>query len=248
MAQNTRESSIFAPMTGKIVDLSEVPDDTFSKKMMGDGVAIIPKDGMLYSPISGIVSMVAATKHAIGFQTNTGLNILVHVGLEAHEVTDKTTIVHVKQGQKVQAGDLVAEYDLGAFEEKAINTITPVILINEEEEDTEIKANVGDVEAGAGEIFKVVEIIKETAPTDEEQGASADADKTNAEPATAVAKDGNEATAGRSTIDDLKNESLEFFSDSTNWIKLGAMFVGLVVVLVIIFVAIGVFLNLGGEG
>ena len=104
----------------------------------------------------------------------------------------------------------------------------------------------GDVEAGAGEIFKVVEIIRETASADGEQGKPADNDKANAEPA--VAKDGNETTAGRSTIDDLKNESLEFFSDSTNWIKLGAMFVGLVVVLVIIFVAIGVFLNLGGEG
>ncbi|WP_295917527.1 PTS glucose transporter subunit IIA [Anaerovibrio lipolyticus] len=241
MAHNTRESSIFAPMTGKIVDLIEVPDDTFSKKMMGDGVAIIPKDGMLYSPISGIVSVVAATKHSIGFQTNTGLNILVHVGLEAHEVADKTTILHVKQGQRVQAGDLVAEYDLGAFEEKGINTITPVIVVNEEEDDTEIKANVGDVEAGAGEIFKVVEIIKEEAPEGEEKPAE-DATKE----AGASEKEVKEPPKDVSVIDELKNESEEFLKDSTNWVKLGAMFVGLVAILVVIFVTIGVFLNSGG--
>lgn len=239
MAQNTRESSIFAPMTGKIVDLVEVPDDTFSKKMMGDGVAIIPKDGMLYSPVSGIVSAVAATKHAIGFMTNTGLNILVHVGLEAHDVADKTTIVHVKQGQKVQAGDLVAEYDLGAFEEKGINTITPVIVVTEEEDDTEIKANVGDVEAGAGEIFKVVEIIKEEAPAEEEKPADEKA-------AEAPDKEVKEPPKDVSVIDELKNESEEFLKDSTNWVKLGAMFVGLVVIMVVIFVTIGVFLNSGG--
>lgn len=241
MAQNTRESSIFAPMTGKIVDLIEVPDDTFSKKMMGDGVAIIPKDGMLYSPISGTVSVVAATKHSIGFQTNTGLNILVHVGLEAHEVADKTTILHVKQGQRVQAGDLVAEYDLGAFEEKGINTITPVIVVNEEEDDTEIKANVGDVEAGAGEIFKVVEIIKEEAPEGEEKPAE-EATKE----AGASEKEVKEPPKDVSVIDELKNESEEFLKDSTNWVKLGAMFVGLVAILVVIFVTIGVFLNSGG--
>lgn len=241
MAQNTRESSIFAPMTGKIVDLIEVPDDTFSKKMMGDGVAIIPKDGMLYSPISGIVSVVAATKHAIGFQTNTGLNILVHVGLEAHEVADKTTILHVKQGQRVQAGDLVAEYDLGAFEEKGINTITPVIVVNEEEEDTEIKANVGDVEAGAGEIFRVVEIIKEEAPEGEEKPAEEETKEAGA-PEKEVKKPPKDV----SVIDELKNESEEFLKDSTNWVKLGAMFVGLVVIMVVIFVTIGVFLNSGG--
>lgn len=241
MAQNTRESSIFAPMTGKIVDLIEVPDDTFSKKMMGDGVAIIPKDGMLYSPISGIVSVVAATKHAIGFQTNTGLNILVHVGLEAHEVADKTTILHVKQGQRVQAGDLVAEYDLGAFEEKGLNTITPVIVVNEEEEDTEIKANVGDVEAGAGEIFRVVEIIKEEAPEGEEKPAEEATKETGASE-----KEVKEPPKDVSVIDELKNESEEFLKDSTNWVKLGAMFVGLVAILVVIFVTIGVFLNSGG--
>lgn len=241
MAQNTRESSIFAPMTGKIVDLIEVPDDTFSKKMMGDGVAIIPKDGMLYSPISGIVSVVAATKHAIGFQTNTGLNILVHVGLEAHEVADKTTILHVKQGQRVQAGDLVAEYDLGAFEEKGINTITPVIVVNEEEEDTEIKANVGDVEAGAGEIFRVVEIIKEEATEGEKKPAEEATKETGASE-----KEVKEPPKDVSVIDELKNESEEFLKDSTNWVKLGAMFVGLVAILVVIFVTIGVFLNSGG--
>ncbi|WP_051533424.1 PTS glucose transporter subunit IIA [Anaerovibrio sp. RM50] len=239
MAQNTRESSIFAPMTGKIVDLIEVPDDTFSKKMMGDGVAIIPKDGMLYSPVSGIVSAVAATKHAIGFQTNTGLNILVHVGLEAHEVAEKTTIVHVKQGQKVQAGDLVAEYDLGAFEEKGINTITPVILVNEEEDDTEIKANVGDVEAGAGEIFKVVEIIKEEATAESEQPAEEKKEE-------ATKKEEAEPSEEVSVIEELKSEGKEFFSDSKNLVKLGVLFVSVVVIMVAVFVTVTLMFNSGG--
>ena len=237
MAQNIREVSIFAPMTGKIVDLTEVPDEAFSKKMMGDGVAIIPTDGMLYSPISGVVTAVAATKHAIGFQTNTGLDILVHVGLEAHAVTETTTILHVKEGQRVQAGDLVAEYDLGAFEEKMINPITPVVLVKEEEDGTEIKANVGDVEAGAGEIFKVVEIIAPEEPKEKPEPEEKPEPK----------KAGPDPTeAENSLMDLLSADGGEYFKDPKSLLKLGVVFISIVVVLAVVFALLALHLN-GGE-
>ena len=134
MADKTREFPIYAPMSGQVVSLAEVPDKTFSEKTMGDGVAIIPNEGQMFSPVNGYVAAVAEPKHAIGFQTDSGLNIMVHVGLEAHDITRETTVVHVKEGQRVQAGDLVAEYNLEAFKEKDINPITPVVLINEKDE------------------------------------------------------------------------------------------------------------------
>lgn len=240
MADKTREFPIYAPMSGQVVSLAEVPDKTFSEKTMGDGVAIIPNEGQMFSPVNGYVAAVAEPKHAIGFQTDSGLNIMVHVGLEAHDITRETTVVHVKEGQRVQAGDLVAEYNLEAFKEKDINPITPVVLINEKDENTEIKPNVGQVTAGAGEIFKVVEIVpvEEVGEKPPEEAAA---------PAEAEEEQTEEATEGR--FDFLYKllyfDSSEFFSDSKNIIKLGVVFILVVIILAVIFVLLGIYLNAG---
>ena len=235
MAGKSREFPIYAPMSGQVVSLAEVPDKTFSDKTMGDGVAIIPAEGQLYSPVSGYVAAVAEAKHAIGFQTESGLNILVHVGLEAHDITRETTVVHVKEGQRVQAGDLVAEYNLDAFKEKEINTITPVVLINEKEDNTEIIPNVGQVLAGAGEIFKVVEIVAQDEQEPEEQPQE---HKEKPEV--------KEEDASNSLLDLFDSYGADYFKDPKNLIKLGVMFVVTVGVLVTIFVLLGMYLN-GGK-
>lgn len=234
MSEKSREHSIFAPMSGQVVSLAEVPDKTFSEKTMGDGVAIIPSEGMLFSPVSGFITVVAEAKHAIGFQTDSGISILVHVGLEAHDVTRETTVVHVKEGQRVQAGDLVAEYNLEAFKEKEINTITPVVLVNENDENTEILPNAGQVTAGAGEIFKVVEIIKPEEP-----------EETPAEEPEPVAEAPAEVS-GMARLLKLLGMDDEFFKDPRNLVRLGVGFVVVVIVLVIIFVLLGLYINSGG--
>lgn len=220
MSENNRGVSIFAPMTGKVVALSEVPDKAFSDKSMGDGVAIIPEDGLVYSPINGYVTMIAESKHAFGFQTDDGLDILVHVGLDSHEVTRETTVVHVKESSRVQAGDLIAEVNLSELNDKGINTITPVILC-EGEEGKEVKPAVGHVLAGAGEIFSVVDLPK----AEEEQ----------------------EAATEKETEDTIviaaKNDKVEesYFSNRRNIVKVGVVFVSVVAMLVAVFVSLTLF-------
>ncbi len=120
--------SIIAPLTGEIVALEQVPDPVFSEKALGDGIAILPEDGKVYSPVTGVVATVAATKHAYGFQSEDGLDVLVHVGLETVGLNGEGFTVHIKEGDKVKAGDLVAEADLSLLKSKNLNLITPVLI------------------------------------------------------------------------------------------------------------------------
>lgn len=89
--------------------LSEVPDSVFSEKVLGDGVAIIPADGKIVSPVDGEISTVAETSHAYGFTSEDGQEVLVHVGLETVSLNGECFKVYGKAGDKVKAGDLVAE-------------------------------------------------------------------------------------------------------------------------------------------
>ena len=79
---NKRVTDIASPLSGKVIPLSEVPDPVFSEKVLGDGCAVLPSDGKIYSPVDGEISSVAETKHAYGFSSEDGLEILVHFGLE----------------------------------------------------------------------------------------------------------------------------------------------------------------------
>ncbi len=121
-------SVIIAPVSGKIVPLSEVPDPVFSEKVLGDGVAIIPDNGRIYSPVNGVISSVTETNHAYGFHSEDGLDILVHFGLETVALNGEGFISHVKVGDQVKVGDLVAEVDMELLMKKGINTITPVLV------------------------------------------------------------------------------------------------------------------------
>lgn len=126
--------SVFAPMSGQCVALDQVPDSVFSSKALGDGVAVIPEDGKICSPVNGEVMTVAATNHAFGFGSEDGLEVLVHVGLETVALNAEGFTVHVKEGDKVKVGDLVAEVDMDLLKKKEINPITPVILCGGAEE------------------------------------------------------------------------------------------------------------------
>ena len=119
---------VMAPLTGQTVALDQVPDPVFAEKVLGDGVAIIPEDGKILSPVTGEVTSVAATQHAYGFQSEDGLEVLVHVGLETVGLQGEGFTVHVKEGDKVKAGDLIAEVDLELLKSKNIKSITPVLI------------------------------------------------------------------------------------------------------------------------
>lgn len=101
-------SVVYAPLTGKAVLLDQVPDPVFSGKVLGDGIAIIPEDGRIVSPVDGQIESVAETGHAYGFSTEDGLELLVHVGLETVSLKGECFKVHVKEGDQVKKGDLVA--------------------------------------------------------------------------------------------------------------------------------------------
>ena len=147
---------ILAPLTGKAVPLSEVPDPVFSEKVLGDGVAIIPADGKIVSPVDGEISTVAETSHAYGFTSEDGQEILVHVGLETVSLNGECFKVYGKAGDKVKAGDLVAEVDLEYLKEKEINPITPVLICSDTE-GKELQYIEGDVKAGESEVLVLAE-------------------------------------------------------------------------------------------
>ena len=147
---------ILAPLTGKAVPLSEVPDSVFSEKVLGDGVAIIPADGKIVSPVDGEISTVAETSHAYGFTSENGQEVLVHVGLETVSLNGECFKVYGKAGDKVKAGDLVAEVDLEYLKEKEINPITPVLICSDTE-GKELQYTEGDVKAGESEVLVLAE-------------------------------------------------------------------------------------------
>ncbi len=119
---------INSPLNGRAVSLDTVPDTVFSDRVLGDGCAVIPTDGRIYSPVNGRISSVAETKHAYGFASDDGAEILVHFGLDTVDLKGEGFTCHVNEGGRVKIGDLIAEADMDLLREKGINPITPVLV------------------------------------------------------------------------------------------------------------------------
>ena len=175
-------ATVLAPLTGKAVSLSEVPDPVFAEKVIGDGIAIIPEDGKIVSPVDGEVSSIAETGHAYGFTADNGLEVLVHVGLETVSLKGECFKVYAKAGDKVKAGDLVAEVDLNLLKEKGLNSISPVLICSDLEE-KEILYTEGNVKAGESVVLTVKdkkeEIAKDTQNGTEISDVKADKSEKN---------------------------------------------------------------------
>lgn len=116
------------PIKGEIVPLEKVPDAVFSDKMLGDGFAIIPDEGKVYSSAEGIVKVLFPTNHAVSVKTAEGLEVLIHVGIDTVALGGEGFTANVKQGDRVKKGDLLITFDKNFFQEKDINIITPVIV------------------------------------------------------------------------------------------------------------------------
>ena len=121
---------IVSPMNGEIVKLEDVEDPVFSTKMMGEGVAILPTDGKVYSPINGEVSVMMDSNHAVGLVSDNGAEILIHVGIDTVQMNGEGFKTHVQKGDKVQAGDLLIEANLDTIKEHNYDTTTMVIVTN----------------------------------------------------------------------------------------------------------------------
>ena len=123
-----KKMTILAPVKGKVIPLEQVPDEVFAQKVLGDGVAIIPEEGKIYSPVDGTITTITDSLHAYGFETEDGIQMIVHFGLETVNLKGKGFVSKVKVGDKVKAGDLVAEVDLDYLKNNHVETITPVIV------------------------------------------------------------------------------------------------------------------------
>lgn len=161
-SKSINNPNVIAPISGTVVSLSEVPDPVFSEKVLGDGIAIIPSDGKILSPVDGVISSVTETKHAYGFSSNDGLEILIHFGLETVGLKGEGFTSYVKEGDQVKKGTLVAEVDMKLIKEKGLNTITPVIVCDGGD-NMEMNTILGEVVAGNNTIisFKNGETIFE---------------------------------------------------------------------------------------
>ena len=120
----------YAPMAGKAVAITEVPDPTFSEGMLGNGIAIEPTEGKVYAPCDATVDMMFDTGHAVSLVADCGTEILIHVGLETVSLEGKPFTVHVANGDKVQKGQLMIEVDLEAIKDAGLKTITPMVICN----------------------------------------------------------------------------------------------------------------------
>ena len=134
-------------MRGKIIPLQEVPDEVFSGRVLGDGCAVLPHDGKVSAPIDGTVSSIAETSHAYGFTTADGMEVLVHIGLETVSLHGEGFTPLVKVGDRVHAGDPIAEVDLSLLQKKGLSTLTPVI-ITETDKPWHISVAQGEVQSG----------------------------------------------------------------------------------------------------
>lgn len=116
------------PIEGEIIDIAEVEDPVFSKKMMGDGFAIIPASGSVVSPIDGEIVSVFPTKHAIGIKSVNGYEILIHVGLDTVQLDGEGFTALVKDGEKIKAGQEILQFDLEIIKKKASSYVVPVVF------------------------------------------------------------------------------------------------------------------------
>ena len=125
-----KTDDFFAPMAGKAVPITEVPDPTFAEGMLGNGIAIQPTEGKVYAPCDATVDMMFTTGHAVSLVADCGAEILIHVGLETVSLEGKPFKVLAANGDKVKKGQVLIEVDLEAVKAAGLPTITPMLICN----------------------------------------------------------------------------------------------------------------------
>lgn len=130
---NTQPVTVYSPLTGTIIPLNQVNDPTFASELMGKGIAIIPTEGKAYAPDDGEVVSLFRTKHAIGFQTDSGVEILIHIGIDTVKLDSQHFQAHVQAGNKVKKGDLLVSFDIEAIKQAGFEVSTPIIITNSDD-------------------------------------------------------------------------------------------------------------------
>jgi len=147
-----KEFEVLSPMSGRAIRLETVQDEAFAEKMLGDGAAVVPENGMIFSPVSGVVADITDTKHAFCITTHDGVDILLHVGINTVNLKGEGFCVLVKSGDTVAAGDKLAEVNLDLLTKHGMPFDTPVLLT--EPEHFEItRFGTGNLRGGSDVLF-----------------------------------------------------------------------------------------------
>ena len=126
----TTNSIIIAPIKGEFITLANVPDETFATKVLGDGFAIKPSEGIVLAPIDGVVAQLFRTNHAIGIRGNDGVEVLIHIGIDTVKMNGEGFTTFVKKGDVVKSGQKLIEFDLELVRKQAKSDITPIVITN----------------------------------------------------------------------------------------------------------------------
>lgn len=125
-----KDMIIGSPLKGKCVSIKEVSDPTFADEILGKGVAIIPECGKVYAPADGQITTIFPTGHAVGMTTESGVELLIHVGIDTVSLQGEGFKIIAKEGQTVKKGDLLLDVDLDQVQVAGYDIITPVIVCN----------------------------------------------------------------------------------------------------------------------
>ncbi len=149
------KKGIISLTNGELLDITKVPDEVFSTKMMGDGFAIKSNDGIIVSPVDGKIGVVFETKHAIIIESTEGKEILIHLGIDTVNLKGEGFEVFVNVGDEVKAGDKLVKMDVPFIEANAKSSISPVIFTNLESNES-IKVIEGPVSVGEANRVEIV--------------------------------------------------------------------------------------------
>ncbi|WP_334072873.1 MULTISPECIES: PTS glucose transporter subunit IIA [Paenibacillus] len=147
---------VFAPLTGRAVPLTEVPDEAFAGGHMGQGIAIVPTEGVLIAPFDGKVAHVIKTSHAVMLENEAGLQFLFHLGINTVSLKGVGFKSHVSVGDRVKAGDVLIEFELDTIRGAGFPVISPIIVTNAGETTNGLEMVTGPVTAGRDLVLKAV--------------------------------------------------------------------------------------------
>ncbi|KAE9534205.1 PTS glucose transporter subunit IIA [Ursidibacter arcticus] len=147
----SKEVKIFAPLSGEIVNIEDVPDVVFSEKIVGDGIAIRPNGDEIVAPVNGTIGKIFETNHAFSIESDEGIELFVHFGIDTVELKGEGFTRIATEGQKVKVGDPVIKFDLALLEAKAKSVLTPVVISNMDE--------ISNLQKLSGEVVKGESVV-----------------------------------------------------------------------------------------
>lgn len=151
----TQSIEVTAPITGRAVDLSEVPDPAFAEKLMGQGIAIIPEEGKVHAPFDGKVAQLFKTKHALLLEHRSGIQVLVHIGIDTVSLKGEGFTAHVHTGDTIKQGQLLLEFDIAHIQAAGNPVITPVIVPDGQDVLKGVEEHTGKVTAAQDKVLDI---------------------------------------------------------------------------------------------